>query len=188
MATVSSQEGREKLRRKSYTREFKLSVVNFYREKSNNLYLTSKWFSLNTKTVLRWIGDEDGIKKSKKGSKHRQHVRPPMYPEMEQQLYLEYKQLRKQGLKVKGYWFRIRAKQIMEVINPESAACFSNSWFDGFKQRHKISLRRATNVSQKRPKIEEGQFKVFTEISVILPAKEIRQGLWGSLNFDRLLM
>ena len=66
MATVSSQEGREKLRQKSYTREFKLSVVNFYREKSNNLYQTSKRFLLNTKNVLRWIGDEDGIKKSKK--------------------------------------------------------------------------------------------------------------------------
>ena len=108
MATVScSQTDREKLQRKSYTREFKLSVVKFYRENNNNFYQTSKRFSLNTKTVLRWIGDEEGIKKSKKGSKHRQHVRPPLYPEMERQLYLEYKQLRKQGLKVKGYWFRI---------------------------------------------------------------------------------
>ena len=111
MATIScSQTDREKLQRKSYTREFKLSMVKFYRENNNYLYQTSKRFSLNTKTVLRWIGDEEGIKKSKKGSKHRQHVRRPLYPEMERQLYLEYKQLRKHGLKVNGYWFRIHAK------------------------------------------------------------------------------
>ena len=111
--------------------------------------------------MLRWIGDEEGIKKARKGSKHRQYVRPPLYPEMEQQLYLEYKQLHKQGLKVKGYWFRVRAKQIMEVTNPESSACFSNSWFDGFKQLHKISLRRATNVSQKPAEAKRGAIEGF---------------------------
>ena len=187
---ATSQTGQEKLRQKSYTREFKLSVVEFYRKNNNNLYQTSKRFSLNTKTLLRWIGDKDSIKKSKKGSKHRQHVRPPMYPETERQLYLEYKQLCKQGLKVKGYWFRIRAKQIIEATNPESSACYSNSWFDGFKQRHKISLRRATctNVSQSQLKIRERQSKVFTETSVTLPVREFRLGLWGRLNFNRLPM
>ena len=84
-----------------------------------------------------------------------------MYLEMERQLYLEYKQLRKQGLKVKGYWFRICAKQIMEVTNPESSACFSNSWFNGFKQRHKISLRRATNVNQKPAEDKRGAIQSF---------------------------
>ena len=77
---------------------------------------------------LSTVGDKEGIKKSTKGSKHRQHVGPPLYPKMERQVYFEYKQLCKQGLKVKGYWFRIRAKQIMEVTNPESSVCFSNSW------------------------------------------------------------
>ena len=71
MMATFSETGLEKLRRKSYTREFKLSVVKFYRENNNNLYQISKRFSLNTKTLLRWIGDEEGIKKSKKGSKHR---------------------------------------------------------------------------------------------------------------------
>ena len=54
-------------RRKSYTREFKLEVVKFYRE--NNLYQTAKQFSLNTKTIGRWVADEDQIKKSRKASK-----------------------------------------------------------------------------------------------------------------------
>ena len=187
MATVScSQTGRAKLQRKSYTREFKLSVVKFYRENNNNLYQTSKRFSLNTKTVLRWIGDEEGIKKAKKGSKHRQHVRPPLYPEMEQQLYLEYKQLRKQGLKVKGYWFRVRAKQIMEVTNPEASACFSNSWFDGFKQRHKISLRRATNISQKPAEDKRGAIQGFHRNIREIAGKGDQTGTVGKFELGQI--
>ena len=69
---------------------------------------------------------------------------------MERQLYLQHKELCKQEFKVKGSWFRIHAKQIMEGTNQGSPVSFSNSWFEVFKHRHKISLRRATNVSQKQ--------------------------------------
>ena len=49
----------EKAKRKSYAREFKLTVVNHYRE--NNLYQTSRRFALNTKTVwLSKVGGTDG--------------------------------------------------------------------------------------------------------------------------------
>ena len=86
---------KSKAKRKSYTREFKLKVVTFYRE--NNIYQTSKFFSLNMKTVLRWAQDEQKIEKAKKGSKHVQHNRRAMYPEVEAELYREYRQLRKRG-------------------------------------------------------------------------------------------
>ena len=43
---------------------YKLEVVCFYRE--NNLYQTAKWFSLNTKTIRRWVADEEKIKKASK--------------------------------------------------------------------------------------------------------------------------
>ena len=45
----------------SYTREYKLEVVKFYQE--NNLYQTAKRFSLNTKTIGRWVADIEKIKK-----------------------------------------------------------------------------------------------------------------------------
>ena len=137
----------EKRPRKSYTREFKLTVVNFYR--ANNLYQTSKKFSLNTKTILRWAGDEEKIKDAKKGSKHAVHVRRAMYPEMETELYREYKALRKRGLKVKGFWFKTRAKQLLERIDPKASFNFSDGSFDSFKKRYRISFRRSTNVCQK---------------------------------------
>ena len=82
-----------KAKRKSYAREFKLTIVNHYRE--NNLYQTSKRFSLNTKTSLRWAADEEKLKKAKKGSKRTITVRKAAFPEnlMEAALYQEYKSL-----------------------------------------------------------------------------------------------
>ena len=131
-----------KAKRKSYTREFKLTVINHYCE--NNLYQTSKRFSLNTKTILRWVADEE---KLKKGSKCTITVRKAAFPEMEAALYQEYKSLRKRGLKVKCFWFKTRGRQLLEQMDPEASLHFSDGWFDGFKQRHRISFRCSTNVS-----------------------------------------
>ena len=50
---------------------------------------------------------------------------------------------------MKGFWFRLRAKQILAEMEPEATFSFCNGWFDRFKVRHKISLRRATNVAQR---------------------------------------
>ena len=146
-ATIEGFAVQENRARKSYTREFKIQVVRFYHE--NNLYQTSKKFSLNTKTIGRWVRDEAKIKKSKKASKRVSFTRQCQFPEMEEELYREYKQLRRQGFKIKGYWFKERAKQLLKEMNPDSSFKFSDSWFDGFKSRHRISLRRATNVCQK---------------------------------------
>ena len=133
--------------RMSYTREYKLEVVKFYRE--NNLYQTAKRFSLNTKTVGRWVADAEKIKKSKKASKRVAHSRRCQYPDLEEELYREYKNLRRQGVKVKGFWFRTRAKQLLQQMHPDDTFHFSDCWFNGFKSRHRISLRRPTNTSQR---------------------------------------
>lgn len=53
------------------------------------------------------------------------------------------------GIKVKGFWFKIHGQQILAEMEPESTFAFCNGWFDRFKARHKISLRRSTNVAQK---------------------------------------
>ena len=63
--------------RKSYSREFKLSVVKFYHE--NNLYQTAKQFSINTKTIGRWVAGEEQIKSSRKASKRVTHSRRCQY-------------------------------------------------------------------------------------------------------------
>ena len=65
--------------RKSYTREYKLEVVRFYRE--HNLYQTAKRFSLNTKTVGRWVAN---------ASKRVTFVLRCQFPDVEEELYREY--------------------------------------------------------------------------------------------------
>jgi hypothetical protein len=52
---------------------------------------------------MRWIKDEEKIRQSKKGSKHSEHARPAKYPDVEERLYSEYRDLRKKGLKMKGW-------------------------------------------------------------------------------------
>ena len=61
----------------------------------------------------------------------------------------EFKELRKKGLKVKGYWVKLRARQLLAEIEPDSTFKFSDGWFDNFETRNNISLRRATNTAQK---------------------------------------
>ena len=68
---------------------------------------------------------------------------------MEERLHSEYKDLRKKGLKVKGWWFRLRARQILGELQPEANFCYSDAWFSGFKKKYRLSMRHATNTCQK---------------------------------------
>ena len=138
-------------KRKSDTREEKLKVVKFYFDNGKDLYQTSKKLSLNTKNILRWIRAEEQIRDSSKGRRRGEFQRTALHPEMKK-LHSEYRELRKKGLKVKGWWFLTRAKQILSEMQPD-ALPFGNSdgWFMRFKARHRISKRRATNSCQKEP-------------------------------------
>ena len=90
----------EKKKRQSHSREKKLKVVKFYHENHCNMYQTCKKFELNSKTVKRWVVDEEKIKNSKKASKRVKFSHAASYPQMEESLYEEYKELRRKGLKV----------------------------------------------------------------------------------------
>ena len=144
-------ESTSKKGRKSYSREEKLKVIKYYHDNGKNLYKTCKRFSMNSKSVMRWVKDEEKIRGSNKGSKRVNFDRRAQYPEMEVKLFMEYKELRKKGLKVKGWWFRLRAKQILTELEPDTNFQFSNGWFLGFKKRHRISMRRANNTCQEEP-------------------------------------
>ena len=98
--------------------------------------------------MLQWIKDEGKIKSSKKGHKRVQFERTSQYPAIEDTFYKEYHNLRQKGIKIKGWWFRTRAKQLLQAIPGECQFKFLNGWFDGFKKRYKISLRCLTNKAQ----------------------------------------
>jgi len=98
--------------RQSYTREEKLQITQWHWNNGQNLYQTCKKFELNSKTILRSIKDEWKIKNSRKGRKCVQFEWTSQYPSMEDTLYKEYHSLCKQGIKIKGWWFKARAKQL----------------------------------------------------------------------------
>ena len=102
-------------RRKSYSREYKLAVVEFWRAHEKNVSRTAQHFYIDRKMVQRWVKDEEKIKASRKGAKKVKHDRRAEYPDMEEQLHSEYRELRRRGLKVKGWWFQQRGKQIFEA-------------------------------------------------------------------------
>ena len=83
------------------------------------------------------------------------------FPAMEEQLHKEFRELRRRGIKVKGWWFKTRAKQILESANPNNTFKFSQGWFARFKNRYKISLRRPTNTAQKQPSEKEASIQEF---------------------------
>ena len=150
-----------KATRKSYSREYKLQVVDYYRDPQYSLYVTSKHFDISTKCILRWAKGENKIKKSTKGSKHISHSRAGAHQEMEEILHQEFLELRRKGLKVKAYWFRVRGQQILAETNPEANFSFSSGWFDRFKARQGISLRRTTNIAQKPANDKEDAIRRF---------------------------
>ena len=137
--------------RRSYSREEKLNGTQWYWNNGRNLYQTCKNFDLNSKTVLRWIKYERKIQASRKGRKRVEFDRTLQYPAMEDTLYHEYRSHRLRGVKVKGWWFKTRAKQLLQSTETDSQFKFSNAWFDGFKRRYNISLRRPTNKAQNVP-------------------------------------
>ena len=61
-------------------------------------HVRSTVYELNTKSVIRWVKDEEKIQSNGKGSKHVKFDRKAQYPEMEAKLFLEYKELRKKAL------------------------------------------------------------------------------------------
>ena len=63
--------------RRSYSREEKLTVTQWYWNNGRNLYQTCKNFDLNSKTVLRWIKSERKIRASRIGRKRVEFDRKP---------------------------------------------------------------------------------------------------------------
>lgn len=80
---------------------------------------------------------------------------------MEDILTKEFIDLREKGLKVTGYWFKCRAKQIMKDMEPSSKFSASDGWFTPFKSRHCMSLRRPINTSQKAASDKEESIQTF---------------------------
>ena len=127
-------------RRISYTREEKLYILKYYHESGESKYGTCQRFGVPKSSLYRWIECEDDIKKSKEGSKKiRAGGRRVFWPDVEEKLAAEFKELRQKGRKLMLDWFKIRAYELMNEMHPDVNFRFSQGWFDRFKARNNIT-------------------------------------------------
>ena len=81
--TVIIEVKRNKLRRKSYAREFKLFVVTWFHENGKNVHQTLQHFNLGRKQVRKWVKAEEKIRKQKLNAKRPGRVWKARFPEAE---------------------------------------------------------------------------------------------------------
>ena len=144
--TVIMEVKRNKLRRKSYGREFKLTVVTWFHGNGKNIHQTSQHFNLDRKQVRHWVKAEEKIRKQKLNAKASGRGRKARFPEAEKQLNDEFLKMYSEGKAVKRWWFSARARQLIA-----EEFKFSDQWFYEFYRHHRILLRRKTNTAQKSP-------------------------------------
>ena len=80
---------------------------------------------------------------------------------MEEQLHKEFRELRRKGVKVKAWWFKARAKKILESHPNACTFKYSDGWFTRFKCRYNISFRKPTNTAQRAPSEKEETIQEF---------------------------
>lgn len=141
-----------KIPRKSYTREFKLRVVEHYREAregntKTRISDTARHFNLDDSNVRRWLKSEIKLKHSPKGAKSQGSGRKSFFPELEKQIHEEFTEIRKQGLEAKSCWFKSRAAEISKGSNFKC----SKGWFNNFKKRFHLSHRASASRAHKTP-------------------------------------
>ncbi|XP_014662550.1 PREDICTED: uncharacterized protein LOC106805471 [Priapulus caudatus] len=141
--------GQQRNVRKSYTREEKLQVLDWYQRNGRNKYRTAKMFGMNIRTLSKWVHAEDAIRRSRHGSMKAGSGRRPYWPDMEQRLHALYKEeeagrrRRRQGGgdDVPASWYQHAAETIMRELHPRDAFSFSLQWLERFKRRYGISLQ-----------------------------------------------
>ena len=137
--------------RRAFSREFKLSVVQWFHSNNKNVLQTSNHFKIDRKQVRTWIKAEKKIRKQKSKSMNGRG-RKAYFPRMEEKLVQRFKEQRKKGKTVKKWWFLSIARKIMNEEYPKSIVFkYSNKWFNGFCRRNRISLRRKMHTAQKSP-------------------------------------
>lgn len=168
-------------KRRQYTREKKLEVLKYYHENGMNKYRTAQKFGIDKKCLHRWIADEEKIEKGNAGAKRFGSGRRAFWPDVEEKLLEEFKELRSKGLEVKHWWFRTRSTQLMLELHPDVNFKFSPRWFNRFKCRVKISSeRRTTKVSPHQP--SELETKIHQEIRHVAEGGEGGVSLEGSTS------
>ena len=104
------------------------------------MYKTCQQYNINSKNLLCWAKQEKEIKRSKGGRRYNYSLQlasilifgmfvfyrrvgfdwSAKFLELEEKLHSEFWELCRKGIKVKGWWFKARAKEIFILITPSN--------------------------------------------------------------------
>ena len=160
---------RESSKRKSYTVEFKEQTLDLLDSLANS---KNKWKKVAVEKqvskclVVKWNKARESILAEISKNKHKRNAgsvrearcrrqmvgkkaqKSEKYPLTVNLLITEFKLRRVKGSKISKLWIKTKMKRKIEsCYGKEQADKFkaSNNWFQRFKRRHNISLRRRTN-------------------------------------------
>ena len=164
----SSQE--EERRRVSYTRENKLSAISYALTakvqthngelKPISKYSAAKKLKITIPMLKNWIANQVNIENMRKGTR-KNRAYAAKFPELEARLVELFKMARDHGNSISKRWFIQQAKEVFEALFSNQVRKkmgqltvyvgfeFSNGWFQAFRKRNGISLRRSIKRSQK---------------------------------------
>ena len=127
-----------KQERRSYTREFKLMVVDWYLMHGENKSKTARHFNVSCKQIRDWVRNRRKVEDQERGSRASGRGCTARYPLMEKTLYEEFLEMHRRGVPVTRDWFLIRARQLIEGLYADVTFKSSPQWFKKFCARFKI--------------------------------------------------
>ena len=131
-----------------YSASFKLQVVKFASDNSNNSAASRK-FGIDEKLVRDWRRKIDNIKSLLK-TKCADRGRKCQWPELEKKVVEWVEENRKSGLAVTRNLIRLHAKKTAQQMNIDNFLV-SSGWCTRFMKRNKLVLRQKTKISQQLP-------------------------------------
>ena len=131
-----------------YSASFKLQVVKFASDNSNNSAASRK-FDIDKKLVRDWRRKIDNIKSLPK-TKCADRGRKCQWPELEKKVVEWVEENRKSGLAVTRNLIRLHAKKTAQQMNIDNFLV-SSGWCARFMKRNKLVLCQKTKISQRLP-------------------------------------
>ena len=139
-----------------YSASFKLQVVKFASDNSNNSAASRK-FGIDEKLVQDWRRKIDNIKSLPK-TKCADRGRKCQWPELEKKVVEWVEENRKSGLAVTRNLIRLHAKKTTQQMNIDNFLV-SSGWCTRFMKRNKLVLRQKTKISQLKLALELSKYR-----------------------------
>ena len=168
-----------------YSASFKLQVVKFASDNSNNYSAASRKFGIDEKLVQDWRRKIDNIKSLPK-TKCADCGRKCQWPELEKKVVEWVEENRKSGLAVTRNLIRLHAKKTAQQMNINNFLV-SSGWCTRFMKRNKLVLRQKTKISQRLPDDLEEKITSFQSF-VIRARRSKNYSLVNIGNMDETLV